>query len=157
MIDKHYVERDVDDFARRQKEIESAMGSGNPLDELLDPTDTSQQQAMDDEDEFDHEMEEDENKKMEAPAKKPRKITLEEWKVFKKQRMDRLKLEIAVMGESVLEDPYKNCGLLAVMLQLVKDKDIQIAQLAMLSLTRMIVDIMPPYKIGTLADNVQVW
>ena len=55
-----------------------------------------------------------------------------------------------------MEDPYKNCTLLPLMFELCRDPDIQIGQLAMLSFTRIIVDIMPPYKIGTIDKNIAV-
>ena len=60
------------------------------------------------------------------------------------------------IGEKILEDPYKNCALLQILFTLCKDADIQICQYAMLSLTKAIIDIMPPYKIGTIDANITV-
>merc|ERR1712176_358700 len=77
-----------------------------------------------------------------------------ELKIRKKQRMIEVKLEIASMGESISQDPYKNVVLLDVLFKLLQDKDVQICQLAMLSLTKSIIDIMPPYKIGTMNQNI---
>ena len=100
------------------------------------------------------EDEDDEDIKMDGEVTK--KLTPSEWKLRKQCRMRDVKLEIADIGESILQDPYKHCTLLPVIFQLCDDADVEICQLAMLSLTRIIIDIMPPYKIGTIDQNVSV-
>ena len=117
-------------------------------------------EQMNEETKDEEEEEEDVDTKMDTEKLlnpgRTKKLSPSEWKLKKKMRMNQVKLEIADIGEKLLEDPYKNCRLLPLILVLCQDEDIQICQLAMLSLTRIIIDIMPPYKIGTIDQNVAV-
>ena len=108
------------------------------------------------EEEDDVDEDEDEDIEMNAKQLLTKKLSPTQWKLKKKMRMNAVKLEIADMGEKLLEDPYKNCTLLPLIFELCDDADIQICQLAMLSFTRIIIDIMPPYKIGTIDQNIAV-
>merc|ERR1719410_1728869 len=115
----------------------------------LGQIDDKESKAMSDDD--DDEKDDDNDIDM---SQVTQRLSASEWHLMKKQRMNEVKLEIANMGEKILTDPYVNVGLLDVIMGLLQDKDAQICQLAMLSLTRAIIDIMPPYKIGTIDENI---
>ena len=62
-------------------------------------------------------------------------------------RRYRLKLEIAESSELILENPEKHLGRLEPVLQLMGDPDTTVQQLAMLSATEVLIDLMPTYRI----------
>ena len=96
------------------------------------------------------------NSKGNSNKKRQVQISFGEWKLRKAGRRESLKLEIADMCEKIVSDPYIHCRLFELLYSLVEDQDIEIMQCSMLSLTRTIIDVMPPYRIGTINNNVKL-
>eukprot|EP01084_Bolivina_argentea_P149902 261794_1 len=145
-IDKHYIERESMQNVVEEAEADEDGDVVIHENEIADYMNLNN--LMNDE----PQMEESKEDNVSSATR----LTVTEWRLQKKLRMNKIKLEIAEMGENILQDPYKNCGLLKVVFDLCNDADVQICQLAMLSLTRAVIDIMPPYKIGTIDENIAV-
>ena len=142
-IDDHYIDRETDEKAEEDGDI------------VINQQDIADYLNLGKNEDVNIEDDDDSDVDLDA-AIITQTLSASELRLKRKQRMNEVKLEIANMGESILTDPYKNVVLLDVLCNLLQDEDVQICQLAMLSITRAIIDIMPPYRIGTIDQNIAV-
>ena len=101
----------------------------------------------------DNDSDMDDEEKEDTKPKTIKKLTKLEFALKQRNRVKKVLFEIADISQKVLTDPYHNVKLCNLVFQLCNDEDIEICQYAMLSLTRIIIDIMPPYRIGTLSNT----